>query len=177
MYMCLTAAQGFGYYFPTLTATLGYSRFISLLLVAPPHVFITIWSYIHGIISDLFEEKQRAMPMAIFSLGPLLGPAIGPVVGGFMTETVGYKWIFIVVAALCGAAALLGIPFFRETYAPVIRTRIAVEGDAEQAVSANPLLAEVGGSKWKYIWVNMRRPFVLLTRSSICFMLNLYMAL
>lgn len=52
IYMCLTGAQGFGYYFPTLTRSLGYSRFISLLLVAPPHIFITIWSYIHGIISD-----------------------------------------------------------------------------------------------------------------------------
>ncbi|KAF9878000.1 major facilitator superfamily transporter [Colletotrichum karsti] len=57
IYMGLTGAQGFGYYFPTLTRTLGYSQFISLLLVAPPHVFITIWSYIHGIISDRFTTR------------------------------------------------------------------------------------------------------------------------
>lgn len=57
IYMCLTGAQGFGYYFPTLTRSLGYSQFISLLLVAPPHVFITFWSYAHGIISDRYTTR------------------------------------------------------------------------------------------------------------------------
>lgn len=57
IYMCLTGAQGFGYYFPTLARSLGYSNFISLLLVAPPHVFMTIWSYCHGIVSDRFETR------------------------------------------------------------------------------------------------------------------------
>lgn len=57
IYMCLTGAQGFGYYFPTLTRSLGYSQFISLLLVAPPHVFITLWSYVHGIISDRYTTR------------------------------------------------------------------------------------------------------------------------
>lgn len=32
-----------------------------------------------GSISDLFEEKERAVAMALFSLGPLMGPVIGPV--------------------------------------------------------------------------------------------------
>lgn len=57
MYMCLTAAQGFNYYFPTLTRSLGYSRFISLLLVAPPYVFITIWSCGHGFVSDRYTSR------------------------------------------------------------------------------------------------------------------------
>lgn len=118
------------------------------------------------------------MPMAIFSLGPLLGPAIGPIVGGFMTETVGFKWVFIVIAGTCAVSSMIGIPLFRETYAPVIRTRLAKQAnDPEALAHANPLLAESGGSKWKYIWTNMVRPFILLTRSLICFMLNLYMAL
>lgn len=69
--MGLTGAQGFGYYFPTLTATLGHSRFISLLLVAPPHVFITIWSYIHGIISDRFTTRYW------FCLYPIIIAIIG----------------------------------------------------------------------------------------------------
>ncbi|KAJ3525593.1 hypothetical protein NM208_g11573 [Fusarium decemcellulare] len=80
IYMGLTGAQGFGYYFPTLTGTLGYSRFISLLLVAPPHVFITLWSYVHGIISDRFTTRYW------FCLYPIVVSIIGFVV--FMTTDI-----------------------------------------------------------------------------------------
>lgn len=51
-YMCITGASGFQNYFPTLTATLGYNHVISLLLVAPPYVFMTLYSYAHSIVSD-----------------------------------------------------------------------------------------------------------------------------
>lgn len=50
--MSVTGAAGFQNFFPTLTATLGYNHTISLLLVAPPYVFMTFYSYIHGILSD-----------------------------------------------------------------------------------------------------------------------------
>ncbi|KAI0746060.1 major facilitator superfamily domain-containing protein [Earliella scabrosa] len=115
-----------------------------------------------GVISDLFVPKLRALPMAVFSLGPLLGPAIGPVIGGFMTETVGFKYVFVVVAACCGVVGVIGIVGWRETYGPVVRRRICNEVPQ--------------GGKWNYVWSNMCRPFVLLARSSICFMLNMYMA-
>ncbi|KAF4919075.1 putative transporter [Colletotrichum viniferum] len=86
IYMCLTGAQGFGYYFPTLTRTLGYSHYISLLLVAPPHIFITIWSYVHGIVSDRFTTRYW------FCLYPAVISIIGFVV--FMTtEIFGPKYM------------------------------------------------------------------------------------
>ncbi|KEF59377.1 uncharacterized protein A1O9_04221 [Exophiala aquamarina CBS 119918] len=56
-YLAITGAIGFQNFFPTLTRTLGYSRFISLLLVAPPYIFITIWSYFHGLISDRVQNR------------------------------------------------------------------------------------------------------------------------
>jgi hypothetical protein len=39
-------------FFPTLTATLGYSKIVSLLLVAPPYIFIVFWSFAHSFASD-----------------------------------------------------------------------------------------------------------------------------
>jgi Major Facilitator Superfamily len=51
-YMCITGASGFQNFFPTLTATLGYSKTISLLLVAPPYVFMVIYSMGHSLASD-----------------------------------------------------------------------------------------------------------------------------
>ncbi|KAJ9657848.1 hypothetical protein H2198_004044 [Neophaeococcomyces mojaviensis] len=56
-YMCITGAAGFQNFFPTLTATLGYNHTVSLLLVAPPYVFMTFWSYAHGIASDRLRNR------------------------------------------------------------------------------------------------------------------------
>ncbi|KAI0638314.1 multidrug resistance protein 4 [Trametes polyzona] len=131
-----------------------------------------------GTVSDLFSEKERASAMAIYSLGPLLGPVIGPVAGGFIAESIGFRYIFVVVAGLCFIAAILGIPFLRETYHPVIRLRRAKKSaDPEKAAAAHPHLIAEHGSKMHRLWVDMTRPFILLTRSIICFLLSAYMAL
>lgn len=57
MYHAIAVAGGFQYFFPTLTATLGYTHFISLLLVAPPYVFMVIWSLGHSIVSDKIKHR------------------------------------------------------------------------------------------------------------------------
>ncbi len=51
-YHGITGAAGFQNFFPTLTETLGYSRVISLLLVAPPYIFMVFWSFAHSYTSD-----------------------------------------------------------------------------------------------------------------------------
>ncbi|KAK7887827.1 hypothetical protein LTR67_009221 [Exophiala xenobiotica] len=51
-YHGITGAAGFQNFFPTLTATLGYNHVISLLLVAPPYVFLVFWSFAHSWTSD-----------------------------------------------------------------------------------------------------------------------------
>jgi MFS family permease len=51
-YMCITGASGFQNFFPTLTATLGYNNIISLLLVAPPYIFMVFYSMAHSHMSD-----------------------------------------------------------------------------------------------------------------------------
>lgn len=56
-YFCITGAAGFQNFFPTLTATLGYDHFISLLLVAPPYVFMVFWSLFHSWFSDKMGNR------------------------------------------------------------------------------------------------------------------------
>ncbi|KAK6386302.1 hypothetical protein LTS17_001877 [Exophiala oligosperma] len=51
-YHGITGAAGFQNFFPTLTATLGYSHIVSLLLVAPPYVFLVFYSFFHSWLSD-----------------------------------------------------------------------------------------------------------------------------
>jgi hypothetical protein len=56
-YMTHTAAGGFQFVFPTLTKTLGYSNTVSLLLCAPPYVFVAIWSVVHSWLSDRHNKR------------------------------------------------------------------------------------------------------------------------
>ena len=71
-----------------------------------------------GSIGDLFSERDRASAMALWTLGPLIGtyfpifigpsflaypnlpgPVVGPVAGGFISQTIGVKWVFIIIAS------------------------------------------------------------------------------
>lgn len=74
--------------------------------------------------------------------------------------------------------SLVGIPFLRETYAPIIQIRklSKCKGDPEKAAKLEMLL-ESKKNKLHDLGDNLVRPIVLLTRSFICFILSLYMAL
>lgn len=56
-YMCITGAAGFQNFFPTLTATLGYDHIVSLLLCAPPYVFMVFYSFAHSVVSDRLGHR------------------------------------------------------------------------------------------------------------------------
>lgn len=132
-----------------------------------------------SVISDLFSPQDRGTAMAIYTLGPLLGPGIGPIIAGYVSQSIGYKWIFVIIGCMSGAAAVVGIPVLRETYAPVIQLAIAkAEGlDEEKAALLREKLFAGTGGEWGLIWANLKRPVILFTRSSICFLLSLYMGL
>ncbi len=55
-----------------------------------------------GTIADTFDQKSRGAAMALFAMGPLMGPVIGPVAGGYLTQAVGWRWIFwVILIAVC----------------------------------------------------------------------------
>ncbi|KAF9883553.1 hypothetical protein FE257_003192 [Aspergillus nanangensis] len=78
-YMCITGASGFQNFFPTLTATLDYPPMISLVLVAPPYIFMVIYSLTHSYMSDHFGKRFW------FFVYPIPVTIIGFVI--FMTTT------------------------------------------------------------------------------------------
>lgn len=99
----------------------------------------------------------------------------GPIAGGFIAQNIGIKYIFIVMSALCGLAALIGIPCLKETYAPVIRSGLATTfSESEKAYQTRRQKNE---SIWHTLWLNLSRPVILLSHSFICFILSLYLAL
>jgi DHA2 family multidrug resistance protein len=44
----------------------------------------------------LFEGKQRAMIPAILGLVSVLAPTLGPTVGGWITDSLGWRWLFFI---------------------------------------------------------------------------------
>lgn len=70
----ITASAGIQNFFPTLTATLGYPHIISLLLVAPPYLFITLASILHSWGSDRTGSRFwfYLYPVPVVILGALI---------------------------------------------------------------------------------------------------------
>jgi MFS family permease len=125
----------------------------------------------------MFRPEERAAAMAIYTMGPLIGPVIGPIAGGFIAETIGFKWVFIIISIIGGVASILGILLLRETYHPVLRARLV-----KQCVSDNQKAKELvdttgnGLSKGEILWINMTRP-IAMCKSFILFILSLFMAM
>ncbi|KAJ9604821.1 MFS siderochrome iron transporter 1 [Cladophialophora chaetospira] len=80
-----------------------------------------------GVIADIFPANQRGLGMSIFAAAPFLGPTIGPVVGGFVAETIGWRWNEGIMAIFTGLLGIFGALVVPETYAPVILSRRAKE--------------------------------------------------
>ncbi|RDW67661.1 hypothetical protein BP6252_09057 [Coleophoma cylindrospora] len=47
-----------------------------------------------GTVADLFHQEERGRIMAIWTLPVLLGPTIGPIAGGYLSESLGWRWDF-----------------------------------------------------------------------------------
>lgn len=91
-----------------------------------------------GTISDLFPPAQRGLALTIYCVAPFLGPILGPIVGGFVSESVGWRWVQGVCVIFIGVVGILGIVFIPETYGPVLlqrRTRHLAKADGNIYVS------------------------------------------
>ncbi|KAG6330132.1 hypothetical protein ID866_8957 [Astraeus odoratus] len=66
-----------------------------------------------GIIADIATRAERGGFFGVFTIGPLFGPTFGPVIGGVLTQALGWRWIFWLVAiasAMCFVSLLLFLP-------------------------------------------------------------------
>ncbi|ROW06906.1 hypothetical protein VMCG_04174 [Cytospora schulzeri] len=76
-----------------------------------------------GMNADLFRPHERGQAIAVYVMAPLVGGLVGPIAGGFLVQYVSWPWCFYVVSIVGGAIQVFSIPFFHETYAPVLLQR------------------------------------------------------
>jgi DHA2 family multidrug resistance protein len=49
-----------------------------------------------AILFETFPPAQQGLAQAVFGVGVIAGPAIGPTLGGYLTDNLGWRWIFLI---------------------------------------------------------------------------------
>lgn len=76
-----------------------------------------------GSVSDMFPVEQRGKAMSVWAMGPILGPCVGPVAGGYIVQSLGWRWVFWIIAIAAGLIASACYFLVRETYHPTLIAR------------------------------------------------------
>lgn len=81
---------------------------------------LVIWRIVQGaagapcvplaqtIIIDTFPPRQHRVVMGIYGMGVVLGPIIGPTLGGYLAETMNWRWAFFLLVPV-GMVATVGL--------------------------------------------------------------------
>jgi MFS transporter, DHA2 family, multidrug resistance protein len=66
-------------------------------------------------LQDTFPKEQIGIAMAIWGIGVMLAPAFGPTIGGYITNHLGWRWVFYINAPVCLIAMVMIMRFISET--------------------------------------------------------------
>ncbi|KAL2017734.1 hypothetical protein VTK56DRAFT_1704 [Thermocarpiscus australiensis] len=130
-----------------------------------------------GTLADLWRNEERGVPMAAFSAAPFMGPAIGPLIGGFLSDAAGWRWLYwiqLIFAFVVWVLITFTVP---ETYAPTILARRANKLRKQTGDDGYVTEADLDPRPFKErLGVFLIRPFQLLFRELIVFLISLYMS-
>lgn len=133
-----------------------------------------------AVIADLFAVAERGNAMTIWILGPILGPSVAPLIGGFVAESIGWRWanwITLIPASVLLVAMVFVYP---ETHHEVLiqqkTRRLAKALNRPDLRSCHADAAEMAASSTDIILSGLVRPLKLLFSSTIIFGVSLYVA-
>ena len=130
-----------------------------------------------GVIADMIAPDQRGKATAIWSIGPLMGPVIGPICGGFMSQRIGWRWIFYVLTIASGFVTVGVFIFLNETNPVVILGRKAAKLRKETGNHRLRSALESNVTGRQLLMLSLKRPFKLLFISPIVLSLSILMGI
>ncbi|KAH8691208.1 major facilitator superfamily domain-containing protein [Talaromyces proteolyticus] len=130
-----------------------------------------------GTIADIVPKESRGLITTLMVLGQLIGPVIGPTVGGYVSQGLGWRWIFWLLTIVSGVFTFLGFIFLRETHAP---TLLKWKAARLRRKTGNQLLYHKGKSSFPQRELFMKacqRPLRMLFTNPVIFIVSIYIAL
>jgi DHA2 family multidrug resistance protein len=67
-----------------------------------------------AILRETFPPAQQGIAMALYGMGVVLAPALGPVCGGWLTDALGWPWIFYINVPVCIVGMILTMKFVHD---------------------------------------------------------------
>ena len=61
-----------------------------------------------AMVLDIFPTEEHGTATAFFGMGVVFGPIIGPTIGGYLSEELGWRWVFYLLLPF-GVMAIVGI--------------------------------------------------------------------
>ncbi len=69
-----------------------------------------------AVLLDIYPRHQHGRAIAIWGVGVMIGPVLGPTLGGWLTETLSWRWVFYINLPV-GLMAITGLSLFvKRTY-------------------------------------------------------------
>ena len=104
-----------------------------------------------AILLAIFPAEKRGAALGVWGALAGLAAAIGPVIGGFLVQTFGWPWIFIVNLPVCLVGLMMLLLFVPETRDPHVGKRIDVPGMLTLTAAIFCLvLAIIEGNDWTW---------------------------
>ncbi|KAF4603947.1 hypothetical protein EYR40_001122 [Pleurotus pulmonarius] len=135
-----------------------------------------------GVISDIWNARERGAATAIYATVPFLGPIVGPIIGGYLAQSpsLGWRFNFWLMMMLSAATLITGFLLTPETYTPVLlrwraQKLMQASGGTEHYVSTYDISRPK--SLGQAVRRNLSRPFIFLFTEPIVACLAIYVAI
>ncbi|EFW22052.1 MFS multidrug transporter [Coccidioides posadasii str. Silveira] len=131
-----------------------------------------------GTVGDIFDRRQLAAPMMVYTASPFMGPEIGPLIGGFICQYTTWRWVFYLLLIWAGAIAIALILLVPETYHPVLLRRKAINRRKETGDNRwKAPIEKLGRSLVHTVLRSIYRPMLLLIFEPMCLNLCIFSAI
>lgn len=127
-----------------------------------------------AIVGDIFSSDQRGTAMSLIMIAPLTGGAIGPVMAGAIAESLGWRQVLWISAALATACEVVFLCCFRETYKLTIlrrRATILIKSTGNTNIKTiydvNTDSGSIQASSQQKFWASIAKPFAILGSSPV----------